>query len=79
MNNRITDELHAMTDGLDLWLQRRQRRRSAVAVAASFAVVLTAGLLTVSTLPVPDGKYVSSVAHRGEVLTLIDKTLTAKL
>ena len=79
MNNRITDELHAMTDGLDLWLQRRQRRRSAVAVVASFAVVLTAGLLTVSALPVPDGKYVSSVVHRGEVLTLIDKTLTAKL
>lgn len=79
MNNRITDELHAMTDGLDLWLQRRQRRRSAVAVVASFAVVLTAGLMTVSTLPAPDGKYVSNIAHRGEVLTLIDKTLTAKL
>lgn len=75
----IQKELRAMTDGMSQWVERRQRLRVVVAGLATFAVVVTAGLLVVDNVQPSDGLYASNLNHRAETVQTIDQVLLASL
>ena len=79
MENDIQQQLKTMTDGFDEWFGRRQRHRNAIAGLATFAVVVTAGLLTVGNMPATDGLYVSDISHHAETIQTLDQILVASL
>lgn len=75
----IQQELRNMTDGMSQWVERRQRRWSIVSGLATFAVVVTAGLLVVDNIQSSDGLYASNLSHRAETVQTIDQVLLASL
>lgn len=79
MEDDMRQQLKAMTDGFDEWFDRRQRRRAVVSGLATFAVVVTAGLLVVDNMQPSDGLYASNLSHRAETVQTIDQVLLASL
>ena len=65
--------------GLPDRCNRYRRRRNAFVGVASFAVVVTVGLLTVGNMPATDGLYVSNISHRTETIQALDQVLLASL
>ena len=79
MENNIQQQLKMMTDGFDEWFDRRKKRHNALVGVATFAVVVTVGLLTVGNVPATDGLYVSNISHRTETIQALDQILVARL
>ena len=79
MENNIQQQLKMMTDGFDEWFDRRKKRHNALVGVATFAVVVTVGLLTVGNVPATDGLYVSNISHRTETIQALDQILVASL
>ena len=79
MENNIQQQLKMMTDGFDEWFDRRKKRHNALVGMATFAVVVTVGLLTVGNVPATDGLYVSNISHRTETIQALDQILVASL
>ena len=79
MENEIQQQLKMMTDGFDEWFDRRKKRHNALVGVATFAVVVTVGLLTVGNVPATDGLYVSNISHRTETIQALDQILVASL
>lgn len=75
----IQQELRSMTDGMSQWVERRQRRRAVVSGLATFAVVVTAGLLVSGNIQPSDGLYASNLSYRAETVQTIDQVLLASL
>ncbi|MBR4229922.1 MAG: hypothetical protein IKR83_04355 [Bacteroidales bacterium] len=79
MEDDMRQQLKMMTDGFDEWFDRRRRQRAIVAGLATFAVVVTVGLLVVGNVQPSDGLYVSNQSHRTETVQTIDQVLLASL
>lgn len=79
MKDDMRQQLEMMTDGFDEWFERRRRRRAVVSGLATFAVVVTAGLLVVDNIQSSDGLYASNLSHRAEMVQTIDQVLLASL
>lgn len=79
MENDIIQQLKTMTDGFDNWFECRQRRRKVLVGLATFAVVVTVGILAVGNMKPTDGLYVSNRGHRTVAVQTIDQTLLASL
>lgn len=58
---------------------RYRRRRNAFVGVATFAVVVTVGLLTFDNMPATDSLYVSNISHRTETIQALDQVLLASL
>lgn len=56
-----------------------RRRRNTFVGVATFAVVVTVGLLTVDNMPATDSLYVSNISHRTETIQALDQVLLASL
>jgi hypothetical protein len=67
------------SEGLDARCARYRRRRNAFVGVATFAVVVTVGLLTVDNMPATDSLYVSNISHRTETIQALDQILVASL
>jgi len=76
--NDIKEQLKAMTEGFDQWVDRRKRRRL-TAVSAVACLVAAVAVVTILALPTPEGLYMSDTHLRAEVLHSIDLTLQSRL
>lgn len=75
----IQQELRAMTDGMEEWAERRERRRTSLLNGSIAAVAMIVIVLLVQK-PKPDGFYVSNLSNRTEVLASVNEMiLYAKL
>ena len=70
-------EMQAMTEGLAEWCNKRKRRQRATRTLIGVTAVVAA--LAITSLPNPDGLYVSNPQFRAEALYCIDQTLFASL
>lgn len=77
MKQDYKSDMRAMTEGLAEWCQRRKRRQRATRTIIGIATVVAVTVIT--SLPDPDGHYVSNLQAREEIINTLDQTLIAKL
>ena len=72
MEQDYKTEMRTMTEGLAEWCHRQKRRQRATRIAIGVTAVVSVFVIT--SLPDPDGLYVSSLRFRTEALLCADQT-----